>query len=459
MSGWPIRLRITAAFSIAMAAVLAGSGLFLYLRLSSHLALALDRELQLRAQDLAALVSQPDATLARDSTSRFVERGESYAQLIASDGDVLDATEPLGYTPLLDAVERRAARGSPIYLDRSSVPGLNESSRLLATSVSRDGHAVVLVVGATRQNNAETLASFRNELLIAGPIALILAAGVGYLLAGLSLRQVESMRRRAAAISAETPGERLPVPGTGDELQRLSETLNEMLGRLETALAREREFVADAGHELRSPLALLRTELELALRQSDSPEELKEAVRRSSREVERLSQLAEDLLLIARTERGKLPLRIEQLDVGELLASTRSRLEWRAEAEGRTIRTDTPPRLSVSGDRLRLEQALGNLLDNALRYGGGEIHLTAVAGNGHTELHVRDNGGGFPPDFLGHAFERFARADVARGRGGAGLGLAIVRTIAVAHEGTAHASNAQPAGADVWISLPNGDTD
>ena len=148
--------------------------------------------------------------------------------------------------------------------------------------------------------------SLRDELLIAGPIALLLATLAGYGLAGLALRPVESMRRRAAAISAERPGERLPVPQTGDEVERLGETLNEMLARLEAALLREREFVADAGHELRTPLALLRTELELALRHGEGVDELRQALRRSSEEVDRLAQLAEDLLLIARADQGQL---------------------------------------------------------------------------------------------------------------------------------------------------------
>src|SRR5262249_3695631 len=152
----------------------------------------------------------------------------------------------------------------PLYADRTTVPGLDEPSRLLATPVTHGGRRVVLVVGATRQDNAETLAAFRAELLIAGPVALLLASLAGYLLAGLSLRQVEAMRRRADGVSADTPGERLPVPPTGDELERLGTTLNEMLARLEAALERERAFVTDAGHELRTPLALLRTELELA---------------------------------------------------------------------------------------------------------------------------------------------------------------------------------------------------
>jgi signal transduction histidine kinase len=454
MSRLPIRVRVSAAFALAMLIVLAGSGLFLYLRLGSHLALALDRQLQLRAQDLSALAARPQASLSGESGSRFIEHGESYAQLIDPSGRTIDATPPLGRTPLLTAGEIRAAIRSPIYVDRPSVPGLDEPSRILATTVRRNGQPLVLVVGATLQDRVETLASFRNELLIAGPIALILATVAGYVLAGLSLRQVESMRRQAGVISAETPGERLPVPSTGDELERLGLTLNEMLGRLELALERERDFVADAAHELRTPLALIRTELELALRQADSADELREAVRRSSSEADRLSQLAEALLLIARSDRGRLPLQIENVDVGELFASVLRRVEWRAETGGTLVRADATTVTSVRGDRLRLEQALGNLVDNALRYGGDEIRLGASHHDGKTELHVRDNGPGFPDDFLERAFERFSRADAARGPGGAGLGLAIVRTIVEAHGGDAHAVNGDSTGADVWVSLP-----
>jgi signal transduction histidine kinase len=436
-----------------MAAVLAGSGIFLYLRLESHLALALDRELQLRAQDLTALVSEPHSSLAGDGTSRFVERGESYAQLLSSGGRVLDATRPLGNASVISASEARAAVSRPVFLDRPAVPGLNEPSRVLATSVVRGGRRYVLVVGATRQNDAETLASFRNELLGAGPMALVLASAIGYFLAGLSLRQVEAMRRRAAAVSADRPGERLPVPATGDELQRLGETLNEMLDHLEGALERERRFVADAGHELRTPLALLRTELELALRHASTAEELREAVRVSSHEAERLAQLAEDLLLIARADGGRLPLRLETVAVGDVLAAVASRFDWRAAELGKTLLRGEGD-LEVVADRLRLEQAVGNLLDNALRHGGRHISLDAVATDGAVELHVRDDGDGLPPEFVPRAFDRFTRADAARGGGGAGLGLAIVETIANAHGGVAEIRNGASHGADAWIAVP-----
>jgi len=449
-----IRLRVTVAFAVAMAAVLAGSGLYLYLHLDSHLAASLNRDLRLRAQDLAALISQPSATLAKDNSGQFVEHGESYAQLLTTDGHVLDATQPLGRTPLLSSLELHRAEQNAIYVNEPAIPGLNEGSRLLATRVIRGRRPAVLVVGATRQNNVETLGNFRDELLIAGPIALLLASGVGYLLAGLSLRQVESMRRRAAAISGETPGDRLPVPPTGDEVQRLGETLNEMLDRLEAALERERDFVADAGHELRTPLALLRTELELALRQARTANELRVAVRSSTQEADRLAQLAEDLLLLARTDRGQLPLRVEPVQVDVLFGSIRSRFEWRAAELGKTVRSASASGVFIQADRMRLEQALGNLVDNALRYGGDEVRLEAARCDGWIELHVRDRGPGLPAELLTRAFDRFTRADTARGRGGSGLGLSIVRTIAESHAGTAHIARLETGGTDAWMSIP-----
>jgi two-component system OmpR family sensor kinase len=424
MSRLPIRLRVTAAFAMAMAVVLAALGWFLYARLDSHLRTELDTSLQVRADDLAALVRE-GGSLA-PSGRGLIEPGESFAQLLGRDGRVIDATRPLRHTPLLDAASIRR----PIYENRSSVPGLNESARLLAIPVPRG----VLVVGGTRQNNAETLASFRNELLIAGPVALLLASLAGYLLAGLSLRPVESMRRRAAAISAETPGERLPVPQTRDEVERLGLTLNAMLERLEAGLQRERDFVADAGHELRTPLALLRTELELALRQGRSEEELRDALRASVGEVDRLAQLADDLLLIARYDRGRLPLRVEEVDAQALLDSVVTRFKWRADEAARPLAREAPPDLAVRGDRLRLEQALGNLVDNALRYGRGRVTIQAARANGRIELTVADQGDGFSDE----CFERFRRA---RHEGaGAGLGLAIVRVIAEAHGGSADVS-------------------
>jgi heavy metal sensor kinase len=455
MTRVPIRVRVAAAFAVAMALVLAATGWFLYMRVDSHLAATLDRQLQVRTHDLKVIVTEPRSSPAAAFRAPPVEKGENYAQLLDGRGNVVVATPPLGTRSLLSPAELRRARGEAFFANRESVPGLDEPSRMLVSPIDRSGRRLVLVVGATRADRTETLGGLRNELLIVGPIALALASVAGYFLAGLSLRAVESMRRRAAAISAETPGERLPVPQTGDELERLGETLNAMLARLESALEREREFVADAGHELRTPLSLLRTELELALRHAETSEELRGAVRAASEEADRLSQLADDLLLIAGSDRGRLPLRLETLETSELLGSIASRFEWRAQEAGRRVAIVTPTTFQVRGDRLRLEQALGNLLDNALRYGEGEVQLSAARTDGLVELHVTDEGSGFPPGVMEQAFERFVRLDQARARGGSGLGLSIVRAIAEAHGGSAHLANRNGSGADVWVSVPS----
>jgi len=267
---------------------------------------------------------------------------------------------------------------------------------------------------------------------------LVLASLAGYGAAAAALRPVERMRRQAAGMAE--PSGRLPVGPADDEIGRLGTTLNEMLARIEEAYERERAFVADASHELRTPLAILKAELELALREGRSVEELQVALRSAAEETDRLVALAEDLLVLARVEEGRLPVRPEPLDAATLLR--------------RFGPAEAPPGLAVQADPQRLDQALRNLVDNARRYGGAHIELAAERINGSVELHVRDDGPGFPPDFLDTAFERFTRADPARGRGGTGLGLAIVDVIARAHGGTAGARNRESGGADVWIALP-----
>jgi signal transduction histidine kinase len=228
-----------------------------------------------------------------------------------------------------------------------------------------------------------------------------------------------------------------------------------MLARLERGLQRQRRFVAEAGHELRTPLALLRAELDYALHYAEGEPELRRTVKTASQETDRLAQLASDLLLIASSDQGGLRLHRERLLAAEVLASVRGRFGWRAEAESRQVVLDAPENLTIEGDRIRLEQALGNMLDNALRHGAGIITLAAAASNGGVELHVRDEGPGFSPDLLAHAFERFSRAQAARSGAGAGLGLSIVETIAVAHGGVAAVSNDRAGGADVVVRLPS----
>jgi signal transduction histidine kinase len=443
VSRLPIRLRLTLVFAVAMVLVLAAAGWFVYARVASDLNRALDEQLRARAQDLSALVRRGGSL--GTTGGPFIEPGESFAELIAADGRVLDATEPIGHQSLISRAELAGARREAVFVNRSSVPGLDEPARMLA--VPLDGR--VLIVGATRENRAEILRSLLAAFLIGAPLALLLASLAGYALAGAALRPIEAMRKRAAEISTSSLAERLPVPSAQDEVSRLGTTLNEMLARLEDGIARERRFVADASHELRTPLALLKTELELALRRARSREELENAVRSAAESTERLSRIAEDLLLLARAEQGRLPLDAAPTDVTDVMATVAERFRSRAESEGRRVSVDADDALVISADRVRLEQALSNIVDNAFRHGRGQITLTAHARSGAAELHVLDEGTGFPPGFVDRAFERFSRADEGRAGDGSGLGLAIVATIARAHRGAARATNREGGGADI----------
>jgi two-component system, OmpR family, sensor kinase len=457
VSRLPIRLRVTLAFAAAMAVVLVAVGAFLYSQLGAQLDESVDESLRARATEVAALVEAAGGALGRSGGSRLIEQEESFAQVLSSDGRVLDSTPQLRGEAVLTQAERKEALAEPSFFERDSLPGLDPPVRLLAAPADAGGREVVTVVGSSLEDRDEALSSLAALLLIGGPAALVLASVVGYGVASAALRPVEAMRRRAATISASEPGERLPVSAAGDELTRLGETLNEMLTRLETALERERRFVDDASHELRTPLALQRAELELALRHAGGEAELREAIASSIEESDRVIQLAEDLLVIARSEKGELAVSREPQPVAALFATVRERFRARAEQSGRDLVIEGSDDLEVEGDRLRLEQALTNMLDNAFRHGGGAVRLWGRDDEGRVELHVSDSGSGFPPEFLPHAFERFSRADAARPRGGTGLGLAIVETIALAHGGRARARNdPRSGGADVWIEIPSG---
>ena len=440
----PIRLRLTLAFTTTMAVVLAAAGLFLYLRLEGALDRTIDQSLRGRASDLRALV--------RQGRPRLPAQGERLVQILSPNGFLVASARGLD-RPLLTRAELSRAGQRSLEVRSRAVPGSDEPARLLATTVRTPRGPVVVVVGASLEDRNDALSNLLLALLLGGPPALLLSALAGYGLAAAALRGVESMRREADAVSAAEPGHRLPLPAARDEIYRLGQTLNGMLARLESALARERRFVSDASHELRTPLAALRAELELALRRERTREELKAALRSAAEETERLVRLSEDLLVLARSAGGTLPVRRERLGAAALLAGVRQRYARRAAAARRPLEVEAEDGLELSVDRLRAEQALGNLVDNALRHGRGRIRLEAEQVDGRVELHVRDEGPGFTPAFVAHAFEPFSRSDQARSGGGAGLGLAITDVIARAHGGAARAANVD-GGADVWLELP-----
>jgi len=452
MRALAVRWRLTAAFAAVMALVLTATGVFVYQRQATNLDQTINRALRARAADVAALAQQSDTGLSDARPQRGHANRAELAQLIATSGRVLDRTPGLPGRPLLTPAAIAAVRRGSTLITELRLAS-DQPIRLLAEPVRAQDQKLVIVVGQSLEERNLALSDLSAVLLVGGPSALLLASLAGYMLTGAALRPVEMMRRQASNISATDLHQRLPAGGN-DELGRLGRTLNEMLTRIHASVERERTLVSDASHELRTPLAILRTELELIGRERPSGLALQSALGSAIEETDRLSQLADDLLLLARADDHQLTIDPSRLFATELLHQAADRAGRHPNAARKQITVDAPDDAEILADQDRATQAIDNLLTNALRHANNHVHLSARPNGAFVALHVIDDGPGFPPDFLPHAWERFARADTARTEGGAGLGLAIVRTIAEAHNGQADATNSAMGGADVWITLP-----
>ncbi|WP_354702407.1 hypothetical protein DSM112329_02765 [Paraconexibacter sp. AEG42_29] len=470
-----VRVRVVAAFALAAAVLLLAAGIAVREGLEDQLTDAVDDGLQTRVAIAGRLLRDAGGPRA-GLTAGIDDPGESFTQILDPEGRVVLATPGVPRTPLLDAPGRRSAvegltvRLRGIELDDAEdveevdLEALEETApeafeedlaRLLARSTTVKGRRYAIIAGTTFEDTDDALHALTRVLLIAGPLVLLGACLVGYGAVAGALRPVESMRRRAALIGGDASDERLPVTAARDEVGRLGTTLNAMLDRLQAALRHERAFVADAGHELRTPLAIQQTELELALRGERSPEELRAALASALEETVKLTGLTEHLLLLARGDDGALDVRPQPLDAVGLLYGVGARVGAAASAAGRTLAVHAPEGLVVHGDRDRLEQALVALVDNALKHGAGPVELGAQATGADVELWVADRGPGLPAGFAERAFERFSRPDSSRSSAGSGLGLAIVRAIAEAHGGTAELRSREGGGLQAVVIVPS----
>lgn len=426
---WPLRTRVALAFLAATGVALTVLGVFVQVRVGDALEDRMRDTVSAEADRLAAM-SGPDR-----SEEVAALGGEVHAQLLTAQGDVRSSSS-LVADPMLGPAELRVddRTGSSwrevtvtVFDDDAASEGQRERERETLVLLVRPTDDGILLVGASREDVDEALAALRNQLLVAGPLALAVAGGLGYLVAGAGLRPIERMRARAATISSRSAGERLPVPAADDELRRLALTLNAMIERLDDGLQRERRFVAEASHDLRTPLALMLTEVELALAQQRTPEELTHALHSIHDEVRRLIALAEALLERASAEEVGLPIEVGPVDLVALATGVANR--FHAAAEGRTIHVTAPRAVEIQGDATRLDRALSNLIDNALRHGTGDIEIEIRASRTGAELTVTDEGPGFA-------------SDAGSGAAREGVGLAIVREIVRAHGGTVRAQHA-----------------
>jgi two-component system, OmpR family, sensor kinase len=443
----PIRVRLTLAFTGVIALVLLVAGFFLAREFARDLDRSIDNAQRAQARDIAALV----ASVRRPPS--VSESGERFAQVYTRRGRTLSSTRQAQGERLLSPAEVEEATRRTLTIERRAI-GESEVRVRAVPGRLRSGEEVVIATGDSLEGRDRSVAALNRLLLIALPIALVVASFAGYEVAGAALRPVDRMRRRAEEISDQNPSERLPLPTASDEIGALGMTLNAMLDRLEAALAHERRLVSDASHELRTPLTTLRAELELALRGERDAEALREAIVSAHDEALRMSRLANDLLVLARADQGRLPFNPETHAATDLLSAAVDRARAAVDDAGRSIAAadGTAGSAVVVADADRVAQALDNLIGNSLRYGDGAIELRAESRAGAVELHVLDAGPGFGAKFLERAFERFSRD--ATGAPGAGLGLAIVDALAREHGGSVGARNRPGGGADVWLTLP-----
>lgn len=452
-----IRLRLALTVALVAAVLTAAGGAAFTAILSAGMRATVHDALHRSAQRVRHELLTGQLPLARSHARPAATGDQSVVQVLGPGGRLSYTTDTAGGASLLTAAQRAGAAHGQVLVIRTR-PGWPAAHLLLAQTVRGipGSPPMVIVVGTSLDELDKAMARVLAILLIGGPLIVAITAAGGWLLAGRALRPVERMRAEAAAFSVTSPARRLASPRTRDELDRLARTFNQLLDQMHGALSHQREFVASAGHELRTPLAVLSAEVEYAQRPGRSADEIQAALGVLSSRLQQLARLSGDLLLLARGDEDGLALQRRSQPLEPLLAESLLALRPRAQRCGTSLVLTADRCVCAAVDSGRFTQIVENLVVNAIDHGGSRefIEVSVTSADGNAVIEVSDRGPGFPPDYLPHAMERFTRADPARSEGGSGLGLAIVATLARAHGGTAEVRNRPGGGAVARVSIP-----
>jgi heavy metal sensor kinase len=450
-----IRGRLTAWYFLFLALALGGGSLVAVTAMRHSINATVDEQLRDRGEGIRALILRmPPAKLGKEA-GESVELQPALALLQISDsttGQVIyhsTLMERLGVRPTLNQSRHAITaefQGTPV--------------RILSLAITANGHSYVVQVGEVMDEYFEAIERFQRRLLIGIPLLLVIATAGGYWISGRALRPVDEITRAAQQINPQDLSARVAEPRTGDELDRLAVTLNAMLQRIESAFVRVTQFTADASHELRTPIALIRTRAEIALRKERSASVYREALQEICSESERTSTLVQALMELARSDGGSESLRSERIDFAEAMSEAASRGRTLAQAKNIDWCDDIPTEaIPVVGDREALLRVALIVIDNAIKYTpeGAQVKLTVWKDSAQTGVDVQDTGIGIEEHDLPHIFDRFYRADRARSRdgGGAGLGLSIAHWIVGAHRGEINAERQPQGGSKFRFWIPS----
>jgi signal transduction histidine kinase len=444
-----VRFRITAIAALAVAVILIVAGFVLLSVQRGQLTDNLDAGLARRADDLTSaglIVDDPPLVLTNlagdDAVVQLVDRS---GVVVAGTANAIDVA-PIGPTDVEPGTD-------DVVTTVSALPVEDDQYRILSRAVTTStGDAVLHVATNTDEVNA-VVAELRTALLVVIPLAIAVISAIVWWLVGRTLRPVESIRTEVASIDVDDLDRRVPEPRAGDEITRLATTMNAMLGRLATATRQQQRFVADASHELRSPLTRLRAEIELAragVAGSGLDDDLAAEL---IADVDHLARLVDDLLHLARSDAREQRERYKTLDLDDIVLEEAR--EVRATASS-SIDGSAVSGAALVGDAGQLRRMVRNLLDNAVRHATSRVELSLIEDGGVVRLTVTDDGPGIPAGRAEEVFDRFVRIDDARtrGTGGTGLGLAIARDIAERHGGSIELDGAHAGGARFVVVLP-----
>lgn len=467
-----LRYKLAVYYLIILSVVLLVCGIAIYGYISRSLVNTIDESLDHQLQKLedVAKLSTSDTGIddpsqapesASDTESEIIPIPLQLMQVINSRGEIQTETyaHPQDEVPV-DLNQLQQLQPDKTFRDTILMP----SGELLRVATRRtrghDGEDFYVRLG----HSLAALQQARKRLLlvfgIAIPLALLLSSFGGLVLANQALQPVDRITKAAEHIAAGDLAERVPVPQKMDELGRLASTFNYMISRLQSAFERQKQFTSDASHELRTPLAVMRGELEIALRRERTPEEYQRTLGSNLEEIIRLSRLVEDLLMLARADAGRVELRCEPINLSALCQNTAEYISPLAEQREQTLTYQTPPQaITINADQQRMKQLLLNLLDNAIKYTDqkGTITLILTTDEQHAILAVADTGRGIPAEDLPHVFERFFRRSAKtadRTASGSGLGLSIVKWIVDAHGGSIEAQSKVGEGTTFTVRLP-----